>query len=96
MLCPVWFLERVSTLPSGCLGSGVASVDRTLDEREAREAARRHDVRITGAIGVLLWGSQHADVDIEQALDDLRSAGFWIGDGLYERAIRRADDDSES
>lgn len=58
-----------------------------LDEREGRAAARRHDVPVTGVVGILLRASAVGDVDLETELDALREAGFWIADDLYERAL---------
>lgn len=66
-----------------------------LDEREARAVARRHDLSVTGAIGVLLWGARRDLVEMEAALDSLQGAGFWINDELYERAIARASEREE-
>lgn len=60
-----------------------------LDEREARTAAKRHDISVTGVVGILLRGSAEGDLDLESELDALRTAGFWISDELYERAIKR-------
>lgn len=61
-----------------------------LDEREAREAAKRHDLSITGVIGILLRASHSSEISLEDELDALRSAGFWISDGLYEEVLERA------
>jgi predicted nucleic acid-binding protein len=61
------------------------------DEREARQAARRHDVPITGAIGVLLRSAGDEGVDVREELDALREAGFWISDDLYREALDRLD-----
>ncbi len=62
--------------------------DRVLiDEREGRATATRHDVPVTGAVGMLLRASDRGEVDLETELDALREAGFWISDTLYERAL---------
>jgi hypothetical protein len=66
-----------------------------LDEREARQTARRHDLSMTGAIGILLRASRTGDVDLQTEFDALRSAGFWIADDLYEEALSRGPGDSE-
>lgn len=58
-----------------------------LDEREARATAQRHELSHTGVIGVLLRAPQDGAVDFRDELDALRSAGFWISDELYERAL---------
>lgn len=62
-----------------------------LDEREARAVARRHDLTVTGAIGVLLWGARRDLLDVETALDSLQDAGFWIDEELYDRVVSRAE-----
>ena len=59
-----------------------------LDEKEGRKAARRHDLAVTGVIGVLLKGAAAGEVELETELDALREAGFWIADDLYERALQ--------
>ena len=62
--------------------------DRVLiDEREGRATATRHDVSVTGVVGILLRASSRGKVDLETELDALREAGFWISDALYERAL---------
>jgi len=58
-----------------------------LDEREARAAATRHDIQVTGVIGILLRASEHGSVDLRSELDALREAGFWIADDLYQKAL---------
>jgi predicted nucleic acid-binding protein len=58
-----------------------------LDERDGRRVARRHDLDVTGVIGVLLRGAKNGNVDLEEELDALREAGFWISDDLYEQVL---------
>lgn len=66
--------------------------DRVLvDERDGRRVARRHDLDVTGAIGVLIRATRTGSVEsLESELDALRDAGFWIDDDLYDTALRRA------
>ena len=61
-----------------------------LDERDGRRVARRHDLNITGVIGILLRGAKTEAVDLERELDALRETGFWISDDLYARALSEA------
>ncbi len=64
-----------------------------LDEREARQTARRHGLSMTGVIGILLreYGS---DTDLLRTeLDCLRDAGFWISDELYETVLEQTRND---
>jgi predicted nucleic acid-binding protein len=58
-----------------------------IDEREGRATATRHDVPVTGVIGILLRASARDTLNLETELDALREAGFWIADALYERAL---------
>ncbi len=62
-----------------------------LDERDGRRVARRHDLHVTGVIGILLRGVRDGSVDIREELGSLREAGFWIGDDLYADAVQRAE-----
>ncbi|MFB6202657.1 MAG: DUF3368 domain-containing protein [Halorhabdus sp.] len=63
-----------------------------VDEAEGRRVARRHDLTVTGVIGILLKGASAGSVDIEQELTALREAGFWISEELYARILREAAD----
>ena len=63
-----------------------------LDERDGRRVARRHDLDMTGVIGILLRGSKTGEIDLESELDALREAGFWISDDLYARVLSESDD----
>jgi predicted nucleic acid-binding protein len=58
-----------------------------LDERDGRRVARRHDLDVTGVIGLLLRGAKTEAVDLEHELDALREAGFWISDDLYSQIL---------
>jgi predicted nucleic acid-binding protein len=66
-----------------------------LDERDGRRVARRHDLNVTGVIGMLLRGTRAGTVDLQAALDALRGAGFWIDDDRYSEARRRSDEEME-
>ncbi|MUV89763.1 DUF3368 domain-containing protein [Halapricum sp. CBA1109] len=63
-----------------------------LDERDGRRVARRHDLDVTGVVGVLLRGAKNGEVELANELDALREAGFWISDELYSRALSEADE----
>lgn len=62
-----------------------------LDEKDGRQVARRHDLTVTGIIGILLRGAKGGDTELEQELDALREAGFWISDDLYSRVLSEAE-----
>jgi len=63
-----------------------------LDERDGRKAARRHEVSVTGVVGVLMRAAMDGTVEIETELDRLQEAGFWLSDELHREAIRRVND----
>lgn len=67
-----------------------------LDEREGRQAARRHGLRVTGVVGILLRAANESGLDLRTELDALRDAGFWISDELYRTAIERVRSESDS
>lgn len=62
-----------------------------LDERDGRRVARRHDLDVTGVIGILLRGANTGEVDLEHELDALREAGFWISNDLYSQILSEAE-----
>ena len=63
-----------------------------LDEYDARELARNHDLRITGVIGVLMKAKKIGKIDdLRKHLDALRSSGFWINDILYEKICKTSE-----
>jgi predicted nucleic acid-binding protein len=64
-----------------------------LDERDGRQVARRHDLKITGVIGILLRGAKDGGVELQTELDSLRDAGFWISDDLYGEVLRRSQEE---
>lgn len=64
-----------------------------IDERDGRQVARRHDLQVTGIVGILLKAAKRDRLEIEPALDALRDVGFWISDELYQQAVDAVDDD---
>jgi len=64
-----------------------------IDERDGRQVARRHDLTVTGVIGILLRGANSGDISLRAELDALREAGFWISDRLYSKVLREASTD---
>ncbi|WP_436347238.1 DUF3368 domain-containing protein [Natronorubrum sp. FCH18a] len=66
-----------------------------IDERDGRQVARRHNIPVTGVIGILLKGARQNELAIKSALDELRDVGFWISDDLYHRAIDAATETDE-
>ncbi|MDS0221897.1 DUF3368 domain-containing protein [Haloarcula sp. S1AR25-5A] len=63
-----------------------------IDEKDGREVARRHDLTVTGVVGILLREANAGNIELRQELDSLREAGFWISDELYSRILSEADE----
>ncbi|MCD6169647.1 MAG: DUF3368 domain-containing protein [Candidatus Latescibacteria bacterium] len=61
-----------------------------LDERDARQAAKRLGLRVLGTIGILIWARRMGKLpSLKEALDALQTrAKFRISRALYERALR--------
>jgi predicted nucleic acid-binding protein len=66
-----------------------------IDERDGRRVARRHDLDVTGVVGILLRGARNGTVELRTELDALRDAGFWISEDLYAEVLRRSENDIE-
>ena len=62
-----------------------------LDEKDGRQVARRHNLTVTGVVGILLRGAKDGQIELEEELDSLREAGFWISDDLYSEVLSRAE-----
>ncbi|WP_324761213.1 DUF3368 domain-containing protein [Haloarcula sp. GH36] len=62
-----------------------------LDEKDGRQVARRHDLSVTGVIGILLRAANKDDLELQQELDALREAGFWISDELYSKILSKGE-----
>lgn len=62
-----------------------------LDEKDGRQVARRHDLRVTGVIGILLRAANEDNLELQQELDALREAGFWISDELYSKILSKGE-----
>jgi predicted nucleic acid-binding protein len=61
-----------------------------LDETDARQVAERYGLPKTGVIGVLIRAKREGRIaSLEAELDRLRRyGGFWIAEGLYQRALQ--------
>ncbi|MBU4220069.1 MAG: DUF3368 domain-containing protein [Euryarchaeota archaeon] len=61
-----------------------------LDEFEARRVANIYGLRKTGIIGILIRAKLEDKIaSLRDELDKLRdTAGFWIGDDIYQRALQ--------
>jgi hypothetical protein len=64
-----------------------------LDERLARQHARRLGLRLTGTLGVLVKAKQGGLIPaVAPLVADLRRGGIWLSDALVEEALRLADE----
>ena len=72
------------------LASEVGAEVILLDERDARQVARRLGLRVLGTVGILIWAKRAGKItSLREALDALQTqAKFRIGKALYERALR--------
>jgi hypothetical protein len=62
-----------------------------LDERLARQHARRLGLKLTGTIGVLLKAKDRGFVPaVAPLIHDLQRGGIWLSDALVEQALRLA------
>jgi uncharacterized protein len=65
-----------------------------LDEREARHAAQRFELRTIGVIGILLEAKAKGFVtSVRPHLDALRQvAGFYLKESLYQAILKQANE----
>ncbi len=68
-----------------------------LDERDARQAAKRLGLRSLGTIGVLIWAKKNGRLlNLARVLNTLQIQGkFRISRTLYERALREVGEQLE-
>jgi len=90
------FVELFQTLAVGETAAICYAIEQDaelvlLDEKEGRKAARRHELSVTGVVGILLKGAQAGKTELESELDALRDAGFWISDDLYAKALSESE-----
>jgi hypothetical protein len=62
-----------------------------LDERDARETAKRLGLRVLGTVGLLMWGRREGMVQsLKSTLTDLQDEGnFRLSRSLFEFALRQ-------
>ena len=62
-----------------------------MDEIDGRKVARRHGLRITGTLGLLLEGKRAGHLgEVRSWIDALDRAGFHIGAALREQVLAAA------
>ncbi|MBI4603307.1 MAG: DUF3368 domain-containing protein [Planctomycetes bacterium] len=73
------------------LGQELGASLLIIDERLARRHARRLGFRVTGTVGVLLKAKERGLVPrVGPLLEQLRSGGIWLSQGLIAEALRLA------
>lgn len=68
-----------------------------IDERDARQAAKRVGLRTLGTVGILIWAKRTGRLSsLKMMLDLLQTVGkFRISHNLYARALRDANEQVE-
>jgi len=62
-----------------------------LDDHRARRIATNLQVPITGTVGIALRAKQQGFLPlVRPVFDELRTAGFWLSEGLCQRALQLA------
>jgi len=61
-----------------------------LDEKDARQVARRLHFQVLGTVGILIWAKRVGMIaSLREQLDALRSVGkFRLSQSVYEQALR--------
>jgi len=61
-----------------------------LDEKDARQVARRLNLRVLGTVGLLIWAKRvGAIASLREQLDTLRTLGrFRLSQAVYDEALR--------
>ena len=61
-----------------------------LDEKDARQVARRLNLQVLGTVGLLIWGKRAGHISsLRHSLDILRTqGGFRLSQSLYEEALK--------
>lgn len=68
------------------------SADRVIiDEKLARQYAKRFGFKVTGTLGILIKAKQKGLIpQVRPLLEELRQKGIWLDDALLETALREA------
>ena len=64
-----------------------------LDDRAARREARRHGLTVRGTAGLILQAKEAGLIPaVHPVLMELREAGLYLSEGLYERLLAAANE----
>ncbi|WP_303884140.1 DUF3368 domain-containing protein, partial [Acetomicrobium mobile] len=66
-----------------------------LDEKEAREFARKLGLKVLGTIGLLIWAKKEGIIDnLKVYLDALQmKAGFRVSQQLYKQVLKEVNEE---
>ena len=66
-----------------------------LDEKEAREFARKLGLKVLGTIGLLIWAKKEGIIDnLKVYLDALQmKAGFRVSQQLYKQVLKEVSEE---
>ena len=60
-----------------------------IDENRGRGIAKRFGLKVTGTMGTIIEAKKRGLLNnVREKLDELINAGIWIGEDLYEEALR--------
>ena len=60
-----------------------------LDDREGRKIAKKHNLKITGTIGILIEAHTKGIIpSLKSEVDNLKDAGIWMSDAFYNKIIK--------
>ena len=88
---------EINTFLKNTLDSGEASVIQTalnenirtvcIDESAGRRIARLNNLKLTGSLGIIISAINNGEnIDLEKAINNMRSNGIWISEKLKEKA----------
>ncbi len=68
-----------------------------IDERKARKIARKiYGMQVVGSARILVKAKKRGLIsNVREALEGMRSAGYWIHDDIIKTALEQADEDWE-
>jgi predicted nucleic acid-binding protein len=58
-----------------------------IDDGDGRKSAKQLGLKIAGTVGILLLASDEGMLDLKNALDELKSAGFRLSDREYGKIL---------
>ena len=61
-----------------------------IDDGDGRKSAKQLGLKITGTVGILLLASDEGMLDLKDALNELKSAGFRLSDREYGKIMSLA------